>query len=166
MFKTDLCDFCGDCLVECQWIDVARDQAVEWMKTMAEGNLSPMLNQCITCYACNEVCPQRANPFDLIADLQERFGTFITQEAAVAEEVKYVFSGELKDAPLGERVMTTCVFAKTDPGLMQGQLYNLHDDLGETNNLFLERPDIVKRLQNELEKICFDGRSRSGAISR
>ncbi len=125
MFKRDLCDLCGDCLVECQWIDVERDQAIEWMKTMAEGNPSPMLGQCITCYACNEICPRKAHPFDLIAELQERFSTFITQETAIDEEKKYVFTGELKGSPQAERVMTTCVFAKTDPNLIQGELYDL-----------------------------------------
>ncbi len=125
MFKRDLCDLCGDCLVECQWIDVERDQAIEWLKAMMEGKPAPMLEQCITCYACNEICPQKANPFDLIAALQERFSTFITEDVASGEEKKYVFTGELKSYPQAERVMTTCVFEKTSANLMQGELYDL-----------------------------------------
>jgi Fe-S oxidoreductase len=125
MFKRELCDLCGDCLVECQWIAVERNQAIEWMKSMAEGKPSPMLGQCITCYACNEICPQNARPFDLFAELQEKSSTFMTREAAVEEEKKYVFTGELKGSPQAERVMSTCVFAKTDANLMQGQLYDL-----------------------------------------
>jgi arylsulfatase A-like enzyme len=41
-----------------------------------------------------------------------------------------------------------------------GQLYNLDDDLGETRNLYNERPDLVARLTALLEKIQKDGRSR------
>jgi heterodisulfide reductase subunit C len=74
MFKPDLCDLCGDCLVECQWMDVDQDQAVAWMTEMKNGNPTPAVDQCITCYACNEICPQGANPFDLIADFQEKAG--------------------------------------------------------------------------------------------
>ena len=33
----------------------------------------------------------------------------------------------------------------------RGQLYNLAEDLGETNNLWLERPDVVARLSGLLE---------------
>jgi len=40
-----------------------------------------------------------------------------------------------------------------EPGGPQGQLYNLDEDLGETNNLYMEHPEIVERLQRELERI-------------
>ena len=39
-----------------------------------------------------------------------------------------------------------------DPDGPQGQLYNLADDLGETNNLYQRRPDVVKRLTTQLER--------------
>ena len=39
------------------------------------------------------------------------------------------------------------------PGSPTGQLYNLTEDLGETNNLYQKRPDIVKRLKAELDQI-------------
>jgi hypothetical protein len=41
-----------------------------------------------------------------------------------------------------------------------GQLYNLADDLGETNNLYLERPDIVAKIEAELARIQNANRSR------
>jgi len=125
MFKPDFCNLCGDCLVECQWIEVGRDQAIEWLKDMIDGKSTPALGQCITCYACNEVCPQNANPFDLIAALQEKHHTFASEEVISSEEAKYAFTGELKGYPRTERVMTTCVFAKTDSDLIQGALYEL-----------------------------------------
>jgi arylsulfatase A-like enzyme len=39
------------------------------------------------------------------------------------------------------------------PGEPEGQLYNLKDDLGETNNLYSQHPDIVARLEAELEQV-------------
>lgn len=45
----------------------------------------------------------------------------------------------------------------------QGQLYNLKDDPGEEENLWSERPEIVRRLSDELAQIKASGRSRGAA---
>lgn len=41
-----------------------------------------------------------------------------------------------------------------------GQLYNLGDDLGETKDLYTQKPEVVARLSALLQKIRNDGRSR------
>ncbi|MBN1615453.1 MAG: (Fe-S)-binding protein [Deltaproteobacteria bacterium] len=125
MFKREQCDLCGDCLVDCQWMDVERGQAVEWIEAMMSGERTPVLDRCITCYACNEICPQGANPFDLIAGLQEKYHSLSSEESIAAQEARFEFSQELKDYPTAERVMSICVFGKTDAHLIQGELYDL-----------------------------------------
>jgi arylsulfatase A len=45
---------------------------------------------------------------------------------------------------------------KPKPGDPPGQLYNLDEDLAETNNLYLKHPEIVHRLMAGLEKIKAD----------
>jgi Fe-S oxidoreductase len=84
-----------------------------------------VLHQCITCYACNEICPQKANPFDLIARLQEQYDVFKSTEMAKIEEANYAFTRTLTNSPRAERVMTTCLFEKTHANIMQGELYDL-----------------------------------------
>lgn len=42
----------------------------------------------------------------------------------------------------------------------QGQLYDLEADPGETNNLYLERPEVVDRLESLMQKLRDEGRSR------
>jgi arylsulfatase A len=49
---------------------------------------------------------------------------------------------------------------KPEPGEPAGQLYNLKDDLAETTNQFASQPDIVERLQAELNRVVDTGRSR------
>jgi arylsulfatase A len=44
-----------------------------------------------------------------------------------------------------------------------GQLYNLADDIGETNNLFPAKPEVVARLSRLMKKVVEDGRSTPGA---
>jgi arylsulfatase A len=47
------------------------------------------------------------------------------------------------------------------PGGPQGQLYNIAEDPGETDNLWLKHPEIVKRLAALLERYQRQGYSRS-----
>lgn len=125
MFQQERCNLCGDCLVDCPWMDADRGQATAWMEAMMRGERTPAVDGCITCYACNETCPQGANPFDLIAELQEKYRSLSTEESAGAQEARFVFAQELTDYPKADRVMSVCVFGKTDADLIQGELYDL-----------------------------------------
>jgi arylsulfatase A-like enzyme len=52
--------------------------------------------------------------------------------------------------------------ARVEPtaGNPAGQLYNLQEDPGETNNLYLRHPDVVARLRETLRTVRQSGRSR------
>ncbi|MBN1421301.1 MAG: arylsulfatase, partial [Planctomycetes bacterium] len=60
---------------------------------------------------------------------------------------------------LGSGGATSPRSRKPEPGGPEGQLYDLRDDPGETKNLWLEHPEVVKTLTALLEKIKRDGRS-------
>jgi len=45
-----------------------------------------------------------------------------------------------------------------------GQLYNLDEDLGETKNLFAEKPEIVAELTALMDKVVSQGRSTPGTL--
>jgi Fe-S oxidoreductase len=125
MFKPELCKLCGDCLVKCQWMDAPRNQAKAWQKEMMEGRHTPALDQCITCFACNERCPKKANPFDLHLELQEKFRSKVPEDMVKATETHYTFTGQLQDTPRAKRIMSACVHEKTEAALLQGELYTL-----------------------------------------
>jgi arylsulfatase A-like enzyme len=61
---------------------------------------------------------------------------------------------------LGSHGFSEPVTVKPTEGGPQGQLYNLDDDPAEKNNLWLDKPDVVKRLTALLEKYQTEGRSR------
>jgi Fe-S oxidoreductase len=71
MWYQEKCDFCGDCLVRCQYVDYDKEKAVQQIQELMEGKAAEILKECVTCCACNEYCPTGANPFDLINHLQE-----------------------------------------------------------------------------------------------
>ena len=83
MFHEDKCDLCGDCLAECKYIDYDRKAAIAEFSALIEGRPTNILKECITCAACNEICPQDANPFDLICRTQEETNALEIPEAVI-----------------------------------------------------------------------------------
>ncbi|HOS98775.1 MAG TPA: (Fe-S)-binding protein, partial [Deltaproteobacteria bacterium] len=75
MWDASKCDLCGDCLVQCRYVDYDRDRAVAEIKLLSEGNKADILEGCITCNACIQYCPQGADPADLIERMQETFSS-------------------------------------------------------------------------------------------
>ena len=61
---------------------------------------------------------------------------------------------------LGSHGFSTPMNITPKPGEAQGQLYNLDDDPEEKNNLWLQKPEVVKRLAALLEKYKTEGRTR------
>jgi len=64
---------------------------------------------------------------------------------------------------LGSGGFTEPRFEEPVPGGPEGQLYHMLQDLGETTNLWLERPEIVRRLGALLNRYREQGYSRPGA---
>ena len=80
------CDTCGECLIRCPFVEYDETRAVEEITRLLAGRGSPILADCVTCAACNEFCPQDANPFDLIVSLQEQTGAL-----GIPEPMKEMF---------------------------------------------------------------------------
>ena len=70
MFHPERCKLCGDCLVKCKFNEYSRDEAIAERKALMEGKWAPILRNCASCHACNERCPEGANPWDLIGRMQ------------------------------------------------------------------------------------------------
>ncbi len=61
---------------------------------------------------------------------------------------------------LGSGGFTSPAYIEPDPGDPEGQLYNLEEDLAETNNLWFDHPEEVERLLQLLNEYDQSGRSR------
>lgn len=61
---------------------------------------------------------------------------------------------------LGSGGFTQPSYIEPGPGDPEGQLYNLKEDLAETNNLWHEYPEKVKQFKAMLEEMDRSGRSR------
>jgi len=127
MFHEDKCDVCGDCLVECQYIDYDREAAISEFSALLKGHPTNIVKECITCAACNEICPQDANPFDLICRTQEETSALAVPEAVV-QTFDSMCKGEnavTKGAP-GKPAISSCIVGPGLPRPLEGSLF---DDL-------------------------------------
>jgi Fe-S oxidoreductase len=125
MFYRERCDLCGDCLVECKYTDYNRESAIAEMEALIDGRPTNIAKQCITCAACNEVCPQKANPFDLICEIQEK-----TDALGVPEPVVQMFDSmckgrnEIKKGTSGKPAISSCVVGPALPRPLEGSLFD------------------------------------------
>ncbi len=96
MWDASKCDFCGDCLEECRYVDYDLDRAVQEMKLLAEGKAADILDSCITCVACSSYCPTGADPANLIFKMQEKTGTspVVTSFASMREAMAKGIEGK------------------------------------------------------------------------
>ncbi len=82
---------------------------------------------------------------------------FIARPPAVsvsARGVRAIQDGQWKlIEELGSGGFTRPAHIESGPGDPEGQLYNLAEDPSETNNLWQEQPEVVKRLQNQLQAL-------------
>jgi NAD-dependent dihydropyrimidine dehydrogenase PreA subunit len=72
MWKPERCDLCGECLEACLYLGYDLKRAQKEMKSLIAGEHSAVLDNCITCCACNTYCYKGAKPFDLIVHRMEK----------------------------------------------------------------------------------------------
>jgi len=125
MWDGEKCDFCGDCLVRCQYVAYDREEAVKQIKELVAGKPAEILKACITCCACNEYCPNGANPFDLINRLQE-----IYHSLPIPEKIrKFMDAGGIMPSTLikgdgSKPALSLCVMEPFMPGdAVGGQMF-------------------------------------------
>ena len=82
-FDEDLCRTCPtcDCLVKCQYMDLEADEARDEMMKIIRGDDSPVLQDCVTCYGCEEYCRRGNHPFYLITERREQKGILTSPRA-------------------------------------------------------------------------------------
>ena len=68
------CKECGECLVNCRYLSLSREEAVRAIRALNAGEPSIVHERCISCYACDAFCPQNAHPYErIISRWNERY---------------------------------------------------------------------------------------------
>ncbi|MCX7816394.1 MAG: (Fe-S)-binding protein [Syntrophales bacterium] len=123
MFREDRCDFCGECLARCNYLDFDRESGSEAFKKLARGEKENWIYDCVTCFACNEYCPKDARPFDLILKRMEEAGDFTDPALRKQMADRFKAEGEPRPVEPKERYMSLCVMEGSMPWAIQGDLF-------------------------------------------
>jgi ferredoxin len=67
-FREDLCDRCGACFSACPYLELPRDEAVTEIANLISGWPARPLEVCNTCHTCDVVCPNQADPYELVLE--------------------------------------------------------------------------------------------------
>ncbi len=66
LLKWDNCAECGECLVNCRYMKLGREEAITEIKKINKELPSKVLELCMSCYACNAFCENDAHPYERI----------------------------------------------------------------------------------------------------
>jgi Fe-S oxidoreductase len=123
MFYKEKCTLCGECLMKCPYISYSREKAIAEFENLINGMDSPVTAKCITCAACNMICPEGANPFDLINQRQEETGTFeVTKSWLRMMKMASKFPSKIIQGDPDKPALNLCS-VDILPGVIEGRLY-------------------------------------------
>lgn len=123
-FNLAKCDFCGDCFDLCKYTDYDKEGAAAQMRKLVNGEVAPIVTECVTCAACNEYCAKGANPFDLLLHFQEKDDNYKTTPSYYhLIEVIDKSPGEVVKGEEGKPVINICA-VDCIPNLFEGQLFD------------------------------------------
>jgi len=125
MWNASKCNFCGDCLLKCLYVDYDKDRAVAEIQALIEGKRAEILVQCVTCCACREYCPTGADPYDLILKAQEKYGAFpAPTEVVAAFDLGAQIPSELIPGDPDKPVLSLCIMERQLPeGALNSRLF-------------------------------------------
>lgn len=123
MFQEAKCNFCGECLARCHYLDFDKESGGQAFKKLVKGEKAPWIYDCVTCIACNEYCSKDARPFDLILQRMEEAGDFADSDLLAQMAERFKPEGEPKPVEKRDRAMSICVMQGNMPWAIQGQLF-------------------------------------------
>jgi len=163
-----------DCLTRCQWIEFENvEDAKEEQMKMIKGENSRVLNECVTCFACDEYCPYGSHPFDLYVELQEKYNAHNIAPKIIDMSVsRYKPHDELRLKELDPEnpVLNKCAFVKSHAKHLEGPIFEMQYVAGldffcnllyhhvERDSVIRERvPIIIENIKKQgiKEMICF-----------
>ena len=102
-FREDLCDRCGICFERCPVLELPENDARQEIKALICGDTgaSRVLQKCVTCNACDFVCPHQANPYGLILEHYHQEG----KARGLPYMAKFIFPNEPENMWTTTRVL-------------------------------------------------------------
>ncbi len=113
-FDPEICITCEtvDCLMRCQYLgfsDVA--EAKKEREAINAGKPGRVLEECYTCYSCQEYCPRGNNPFFFLVEQQEKLGILPSPVPVVEEQLAMMAPrGRIQPMAIDGTIVDMCAF--------------------------------------------------------
>lgn len=163
-FNEEACESCETqaCLVKCQYLDIDKDAAKTEMMKIIRGQDSFVLEECATCYACEEYCPHDNHPFYLITERREEKDILTAARPITKQWINMsAMQGKYMVGDIGKKALSFCGI----PDLMEKVDGRLFEDLESSYVIGAEfmcqvvythfaKPSVIKdRLPKVIENI-------------
>ncbi|MFC1821438.1 heterodisulfide reductase-related iron-sulfur binding cluster [Thermodesulfobacteriota bacterium] len=124
MFQENNCTVCGDCLTWCPYFEIGEGESREEFQKLIEGKPTRVISECISCMGCDEICPEKANPFSLIIRRQEEQGEANRfKQIRRNMEAAYGIPSEIQKGVEGGPTIDVCTVYPIIPNLFEGILF-------------------------------------------
>lgn len=161
-FDADICARCTtcDCVMKCQYMDCDLETALLEHEKLINKEVSKILTDCVTCYACEEYCPYGNHPFYLIVDRQEELGIHpVPKPIEKSQVVMMGPRGTIMPKKVSQPVINMCFFTMMNASI-RGSLFHGASLIGGSDifcNLmflhFARNSTIKERLPLMIENI-------------
>ncbi|MFO8048436.1 MAG: (Fe-S)-binding protein [Desulfosudaceae bacterium] len=174
MFDKDKCELCGECRRQCLYIDYPEGTEAPAMEKLSNGQIDQetedWLRQCLTCFACNEYCPNDARPFDLILERLEQLGDYVNPDLLPLAEQMFTPRTSFAPKATGPVALSLCTIYASIPWAFSGSLFDhlpqlkgthffchlIYPHLGNESLLRKKLPELLaKYAELEAETIIF-----------
>ncbi|MCU0576420.1 MAG: heterodisulfide reductase-related iron-sulfur binding cluster [Desulfobacterota bacterium] len=126
VFDPEICLACEsvDCIMRCQYIDLDQARAKQEHDRIVRGEMSSILKDCVTCYACEEYCPSGNHPFYHIVEQQERLGVHpVPRPIEKSQVIMMAPRGRIGKKLVSPPVIDMCFFDIMKGGI-RGRLFD------------------------------------------
>ncbi len=125
MHHPERCTFCGKCLSGCRFVGISPKDAPAEVKRLAAGEAPEWLAKCVTCFACEERCPENAGPFFRLAQRMEESGRYFSPEMTDAMHAHFAVKGEFVPPKVSGRAASLCtIYSFLPPETFSGRLWD------------------------------------------
>jgi Fe-S oxidoreductase len=161
MHHPDRCTFCGECLSGCRFLGISSEDAPEAVKSLADGATPDWLGKCVTCFSCEERCPNQAGPFFLMVKRMEESGRYFPPEMVDAMHAHFSPKDEFNPPKVSGRAASLCtIYPYLPPETFTGALFDgipllrgrfffchlLYLHMGNASRSVNELPAFIERL--------------------
>ncbi|MCX7817159.1 MAG: (Fe-S)-binding protein [Syntrophales bacterium] len=123
MFDVRKCDFCGECLESCLYLNFDKVSGGKALKNLYQFGEGAWLNKCITCFACNEFCTKGARPFDLILEHLGKRGDYVNSNVLSLIQERFSPKEPFQAPKVKGRILSLCTVAGNLPHPPEGRLF-------------------------------------------